>query len=244
MSSYGEYASGEYLEYQKKYAAKIRESDRVIIELVRGIVEKHGSGRAPLSLVDIGCSSGNLLLHLKHQVPGIELTGGEAFPKIVEECRKNPELAGIRFEQMDLLAVDHGKHFDIVIVNAVLFLFAEGDFDRAVSNIARATKKGGHFITFDLFHPVEQELLILEKSETHPDGLNLHFRPYSKVRAAVEKHGFENVTFRTFAIPIDLPRRGRAADITSHTVRTEDGERLIFRGTLFTPWCHLVTEKG
>jgi SAM-dependent methyltransferase len=243
LSSYGEYASGEYLEYQKKYAAQIRESDRVIIEMVRDIVKRRGEGR-PMSLVDIGCSSGNLLYHLKRQVPGLELHGGDAFPGIIEACRQNPELEGISFDQMDLLDLDGRPRFDIVIVNAVLFLFPEPDFDRAIVNIASVTKGGGHFITFDLFHPAEQELSIIEKSETHPEGLKLHFRPFSSVRMTLEKHGFINVFFKPFLIPIDLSKPKRAADISSHTVRTENGERLIFRGALFTPWCHVLAEKG
>lgn len=244
LSSYGEYASGEYLEYQKKYAAQVRESDRVIIEMVRDIVKRQGAGRSPLSLVDIGCSSGNLLCHLKHQVPGLGLNGGDVFPGIVENCRQNSELTGITFKRMDLLDLDRRRQFDIVIVNAVLFLFAEPEFEQAVANIAAVTRKGGHFITFDLFHPAEQELSVIEKSETHPDGLNLHFRPFSQVREILEKHGFTGVTFRPFSIPIDLPKPKRAADISSHTVCTDKGERLIFRGTLFTPWCHVLAEKG
>jgi len=243
LSSYGEYVGGEYLEYQKRYATQLRESDRVIIEMVREIVKRRDEGR-PLSLVDIGCSSGNLLYHLKRQVPGLELHGGDAFPGIIEACRQNPDLMGITFDQMDLLKLDGRSHFDIVIVNAVLFLFPEADFNQAIVNIASVTKAAGHFITFDVFHSAEQELSIVEKSETHPEGLNLHFRQFSIVHRTLEKHGFSNVSFKPFLIPIDLSKPERAADISSYTVRTDSGERLIFRGTLFTPWCHMLAQKA
>jgi SAM-dependent methyltransferase len=240
-ASYGQYASGEYLEYQKKYRASVRESDRVIIEIVRDLAGRRRG--APVRVADVGCSSGNLLFHLKHQVPGLELWGGDAYPGIVDQCRQNPDLAGIRFEPMDLLALDRRWRLDVVIVSAVLFLFGDGDFDRAVASLAGVTEPGGHLVAFDLFHPVEQELTVVEKSETHPEGLTLHFRPYSRVQAALERHGFGPPSFRPFAIPIDLPRPERPGDITSHTVRTEDGGRLVFRGALHTPWCHLVAER-
>lgn len=243
-ASYGRYAAGEYLEYQKKYASQIRESDRVIIEMVRKIVNGRAKGETPLSLLDIGCSSGNLLYHLKHHIPGLELSGGDAFPAIVDRCQQDPKLAGINFERMDLLHLHSRRSFDIVVVNAVLCLFGETDFDRAIANIASVTRERGHFMTFDLFHPEEQELTILEKSETHPGGLTSQFRPFSKVRTALEKHGFASIVFKPFSIPIDLPKPQREGDITSHTVRTESGKRLIFRGTLFTPWCHLVAQKA
>jgi SAM-dependent methyltransferase len=244
LSSYGEYASGEYLEYQKKYAGQIRESDRVIIEMVRDIVERRGSQPGPLSLVDIGCSSGNLLLHLKHQVPGVVLTGGEVYPKIVEECRKNRALSGVKFEEMDLLKLNRRREFDIVVANAVCCLFDEEGFDTAVANIADALRAEGRLIVFDWFHPYQQELTIIERSQTHPEGLEIRFRSYGRVRMTLEKNGFSRISFRPFRIPIDLAKPADDSDISSHTVRTESGERLIFRGTLFTPWCHVLAGKG
>jgi SAM-dependent methyltransferase len=242
-AAYGKYAAGEYLEYQKKYATTVRESDKVIIEHVRRLIADRPPAGPAVSVLDIGCSSGNLLRHLKHQVAGLQLTGGDAFPGILEHCRQDPSLAGIDFRTMDLLDLPRDRQFDAVVVNAVLFLFDERGFDRALENLAAVTRTEGRLIVFDLFHAEEQGLTIVERSETHPDGLTLHFRAYSRVQAVLDKHGFGDRTFTPFAIPIDLARPQRPGDITSHTVRTEDGQRLIFRGTLFTPWCHLVAEK-
>jgi SAM-dependent methyltransferase len=240
-SSYGDYASGEYLEYQSRYASTIRESDRRLIEMIRDAAGK--DLERGLRLVDIGCSSGNFLLHLKHHLPGLRLTGGDAFPGIPEKCRANPDLAGIEFEMMDLLDLQGEGRFDIVVVNAVLFLFDQPEFERAVAGIARLLASGGRFFAFDLCHPYEQELAILEKSKTHPEGMTLHFRPYSVVEATLRRHGFAAPAVTPFAIPIDLPRPADMADISSQTVRTEGGDRLIFRGALYTPWCHLAARK-
>lgn len=66
----------DYNAYQKKYAGQIRESDKVLIQLVREIAERSGSLEERFRLLDIGCSTGNLLLHLKHAFPSMELTGG------------------------------------------------------------------------------------------------------------------------------------------------------------------------
>ena len=54
----------EYNAYQAKYAHEIRESDKVLIELVRAIVKGHDNAEGRLRLLDVGCSTGNLLLHL------------------------------------------------------------------------------------------------------------------------------------------------------------------------------------
>lgn len=231
-----------YGEYQQRYATNIRESDRVLIELVRGLAARR-QGKGPVSLLDVGCSTGNLLLHLKRLVPELELTGGDMVPAILAENRKNPNLAGARFEEIDMLDIPHAGRFDLVTANAVVYLFREPEFDRALASVAKALKPGGWFLAFDWFHPYEQELAILEKSETHPDGLLIHARPYSRVTAALHKHGLINADFKPFAIPIDLENPAAAADMRSYTVSAADGRRLLFRGTLFQPWCHLVAQK-
>lgn len=88
---YGRYATGDYLEHQKRYATQVRESDRVIIDIVRDIVEEGPRGSAP-SPLDAGCSTGNLLRHLRRLVPALALHGGDAYPLIIEQERTDPDL--------------------------------------------------------------------------------------------------------------------------------------------------------
>lgn len=247
-SSYRDYVTDDrfmagYAEYQARYASQIRESDRVLLELVGTIVEAPGAPEHP-RLLDVGCSTGNLLLHLKHAFPALELVGADMAGSILDECRRNPDLEGVRFEELDLLELGVEAAFDVVIVNAVLYLLALEELTRALASVSRALVPGGSFLAFDFFHPFEQDLTVVEKSETHPEGLVLHLRPYSELEAVLDREGFEGLAFRPFAIPVDLPAPSRSADMTSYTQRTDSGERLLFRGTLFQPWCHLVARKG
>lgn len=62
--SYHEYVTDEkflsdYNVYQAKYAKQMRESDKVLVALIRDVVEKRGSIGRPLRLLDVGCSTGN-----------------------------------------------------------------------------------------------------------------------------------------------------------------------------------------
>ena len=73
MPEYERYVNDEkflagYNEYQSKYANDMRESDRVILALVAN----HGRGA---SLLDIGCSTGNLLRHIKRAFPSLVSLG-------------------------------------------------------------------------------------------------------------------------------------------------------------------------
>ena len=61
-----------YDDYQQRYRDSIRESDKVLIDLIR----EAAAGR-PARLLDIGCSTGNLLRHIRRLVPGLDLHGGD-----------------------------------------------------------------------------------------------------------------------------------------------------------------------
>ena len=234
----------DYSEYQNRYAKTIRESDKVLIEIIRNLAAVDlKRGKRP-ALLDIGCSTGNLLLHLKHTLPGLELWGGDMAPGIIAECQNNPPLQGIQFEEMNVLDISYKNQFDFIIANVMLFALNNEEFDAAFTCIGTALQPKGWLVVFDLIHPFEQEITIIEKSKLHPKGLKLHFRGYSRVKDSLKKAGFSNPDFKPFHIPIDLKRPSEPADITSYTIQSVDGQRMSFRGTLFQPWCHLVAQKS
>ncbi|MBM3461233.1 MAG: methyltransferase domain-containing protein [Armatimonadetes bacterium] len=234
--SYQEYVADEdfmrgYREYQEKYRHSARESDKVLIEMVR-----EAGGR---SVLDIGCSTGNFLLHLKNGIPGLALTGGDLVPAILEEARQRPELAGIGFEEMDIFKLAAREAYDVVVANAVVHMFTHDQLAVAYRSIHDVLRPGGWYMAFDLLHEFEQDLAIMETSKTHPSGLLLHYRPMSIARRLLEEQGFTDVEFRPFEIPIDLPRHPDNAELISYTVPTREGGRLNFRGILCQPWCHM-----
>src|SRR6185437_12434951 len=91
MSSYDRYVKDEaflayYNDYQKRYAGQIAERDKVLL----GIVAEHTGGKG--KLLDIGCSTGNLLLHLRRAFPGLVLYGGDLAQSSIDEAAANLEL--------------------------------------------------------------------------------------------------------------------------------------------------------
>lgn len=245
--SYKEYVTDEqflrdYNAYQAKYAKQMRESDKVLVGLVRDLVAKRGAARP--KLLDIGCSTGNLLLHLKRMLPQFELTGGDLAESSLAECRANPDLAGISFKNLNILDLPKDTRYDIIVVNAVLYMMEDREFEGALRSLAQALEPGGAVVVFDFFHPFEQDLSIIEVSKSHPNGLRLRFRPMSRATTMLEGAGFRNGQFRPFTLPIDLPRNPDNSELISYTVTTNEGARLPFRGTLFQPWCHLTAEKA
>lgn len=228
-----------YRAYQQRYAGRSRESDGKLISLV----QRHAGDLQGKTLLDMGCSTGNLLLHLKHALPGLALEGADLIEKIIAENAGKPELAGISFRVMNVLEMDADRQYDVVVANAALMFFDDVEFERAVLNLARAVKPGGLLAVFDLFHPFEETITLVETSAAHPKGLKFSLRSHRQVRTAVEAGGLESPSFEAWSMPMDLPRPTDWADLTSYTVRTDGGERLSFRGVLYQPWCHMLARR-
>ena len=233
----------DYNAYQSKYAKQMRESDKILIGLVRDITQQYDPEKGQLRLLDVGCSTGNLLLHLKQLLPSLALTGVDLAESSLKECQANPELDGIAFEVLDMLKLTADASYDIITVNAVLYMMEDPQFEIALRSIAGALRPGGVMIVFDFFHLFPQDIHINEISNSHPTGLRLRFRPIALVEPMLAKAGFKNCVFRPFTLPIDLPPAGDPGDLISYTVQAEDGRKLPFRGTLFQPWCHLTAVR-
>lgn len=242
--SYEEYVTDKsfldaYNDYQQKYTSTIRESDRVMLTLVsEWLAQNHPSNRP--SLLDVGCSTGNFLLHLKRLCgERLKLTGGDLAVSSLDACRANPDLAGINFEVLDITALPEST-YDLIVVNAVLYMFMEDQYQSALGSLRKALKPGGAVLVFDFAHEFAQDIEIMEKTSSHPNGLRLCFRPMTKVIASAKAARFSKVEFRPFVLPIDLPRPADNAEIITYTVKNEQGSRMAFRGTLYQPWCHMI----
>jgi len=244
--SYQDYVTDEsflasYNEYQARYSERIRESDKVIISLVKKIVSEHFIGTNP-TILDIGCSTGNLLLHLKNTVPNANYIGGDLAESSLNLCRNNPKLEGIAFEKLDVTNLPC-NHYHIVIVNAVFYLLDHIEYERALKSIAQALKLGGYMIAYDWAHPFEhQNIVINETSLMHPNGLRLCFRPMKFIAEKMLAVGFDYPDFQPFEIPIKLPKPSYDQEVITYTIESDEG-RLMFRGALYQPWCHIVAKK-
>ncbi len=234
-----------YVDYQARYAVEPRESDKALIRLLGDAL---GGVSAP-RILDVGCSTGNLLKHLQAVFPDALLQGGDAAADAVEACSLDPELANVDVRLMDVTEIPTDD-LDAVIVNAVLFSLDGDAFGRALSSISSSLRSGGVFANFEFYHPFPQELKIIERSESYPDGATLHWRSMSAVEQLLLRHGFSDVAFHPFEIPIDLDGAIYGDNATgyeslnSFTRRLEGGMRLIFRGALAQPWCHVIARKA
>jgi SAM-dependent methyltransferase len=233
-----------YIEYQTRYAKDARESDKKVIELVGRLLAEHAPAHRRPHLLDIGCSTGNLLVHLRKAFPSLELSGGDLSELSIATAKSNRELTGVSLEVMDILRLgERPGRYDIVIANAILYGFTDESFRASLRAISKALVPGGWLVAFDFFHPWEQDVELIERSALFSQGHPLHFRSYSTARAAMSEAGFQDPSFMPFEIGIDLPDPGPAS-ISTRTVMATDGRRYQFRGCLGQFWCHMVVRTA
>tara|TARA_B110000003_G_scaffold242856_1_gene250923 strand:+ start:2568 stop:3314 length:747 start_codon:yes stop_codon:yes gene_type:complete len=232
----------DYENYQERYSSSIRESDKKTIDLIGDWIHER---KKELRVLDIGCSTGNLLYHLHNVYPDLELVGCDYAETSIRKCRQNTRLKNIEFHIADVTNPIKLGLFDIVLVNAVFYMMSENDFAKGLQNISKTLKKGGLLVLFDFANDFNQDLKITEVSKSHPLGLDIHFRPKEKIRELLLSTGFSKLKFVNFKLPIDLPLISEQDhnELNSYTIKSEIGERLVFRGSLYQPWCHICARR-
>ena len=230
----------KYNEYQKKYRTNIRDSDKKIIDIISNLSKLDKNP----SILDIGCSTGNLLYHIQNKFPSATLFGGDLSQTSIEICKRDEDLKKISFSTKDMLNINESDKYDLIIVNAVTYLFSWEEYDKAIQSIFAALKKGGYLIDFEWLHPFDvQDLTIYETNEWNPNGMKMHIRPYKKVSEYLKKAGFSSINFEAFEISKELPCLGFDKDTTSYTKKDLEGKNMLFRGILYQPWCHMIAQK-
>jgi ubiquinone/menaquinone biosynthesis C-methylase UbiE len=226
----------QYFRFQEQWRDNIPESEKVLIELVLAAAKGTEAGER-IALLDVGCSTGNFLLHLKQRLPHADLHGIDLAVNVIERNQADPALSGISFARQDMLRLESDRRFDILTCNKTLPFFPEDQFDSIIGNFARVLNHGGSLIIFDWFHRFRQDLEIIDRCEPHPYGIRFFVRSYDFVSRYLEKHGFNEIEFTPFEIPVDLPAPTDPSDVSTFTVRSDTGQRLQFRGGMYQPWC-------
>ncbi len=228
-----------YNEYQSRYAKEPKESDKILLSLIGEALRNCKDPK----LLDIGCSTGNLLGHIRRAFPDVHLFGGDLAESSLAIAHE--VLPSVDFRKMDMLDLPFRGDLDIVTANAVTVYFTDEEYALAIQSVFRSLGPRGVYVAFEWLHDFDdQQLVITEKSPAHPDGLTFFFRPQAGARRVAMECGFSEITFRPFFIPIDIPLAERAdGAIATHTLRTTEGRRLSMRGTLLQPWCFFVAKK-
>jgi trans-aconitate 2-methyltransferase len=97
--------------------------------------------RGDEAILDLGCGDGLLTAELANLVPDGFVLGIDASGSMVETARKDHAGANVRFELLDINAIDFESEFDLVFSNATLHWVK--DHGRLLRNVYTALKDRG-----------------------------------------------------------------------------------------------------
>jgi ubiquinone/menaquinone biosynthesis C-methylase UbiE len=115
-----------------------------------------------LSLIDVGCASGELLYHLKKKFPNYKLTGIDIDDKLLSLAKKFCS-KDISFKKMNVANIKKnvGK-FDIVILSGVLSIFSNAEI--VLKNLIKILKPKGKIFIFESLNTYSFNLKIKSES--------------------------------------------------------------------------------
>jgi SAM-dependent methyltransferase len=227
-----------YLRYQKKYRKNIRESDKKLIEKIKLLKKKKSR------LLDIGCSTGNLLYHIKLAFKNFYLFGLDFETNVINLCKLDPELKNINFSVGSCLKMANlfREKFDIIILNAIVAHLNNNEFEKTIFEASKILSNGGSLMIFDYFNPFDQELEIIERSPYGSfEGIPLYYKSYNFTKKTLLRAGLKKIKFDPFHMPFDLKKNSH--NLATYTINTNKRDRMSMRGSLFQPWCHVYATK-
>ena len=131
--------------------------DRSFLQHVEGLMPAPRIETA--SVLDVGCGPGQILVMMKQRWPGMQITGLDAGPAMIEKARNDAAAAGLDITYEVLRVGPQGDarlpygdaSFDIVTCNSVIHHLT--DPVGALDEIARVAKPDGAVLVRDLQRP-------------------------------------------------------------------------------------------
>ncbi len=160
-----------------------------VISLVCDLVELQCEKDA--TIIDLGCSTANTLLHLYQKSHTYNLIGIDSSEAMLENAAKKTSAYGAKIELVnaDMTKVDL-SNADVVIANYMLQFIRPLERDRFVKNIHSSLKEDGVFIF--------SEKIIFEDKVLNKQMIDLYYKfkkdqGYSEFEIAQKREALENV---------------------------------------------------
>lgn len=192
------------------------------------------------TVIDLGSGAGNDAFIARHEVgESGEVIGIDFTPAMIEKARENTKKLGFKNVEFRLGDIEDmpvsNNRADVIVSNCVLNLVP--DKERAISEIHRVLKPGGHFSISDIVLDGDLPEKIKEAAEMYAGCVSGAIQKTAYLET-ISKAGFSNITLqkeKVITLPDDILSeyltaeeikefREKGAGIYSITVYAEKGE--------------------
>ena len=169
------------------------------------------------SLIDLGCARGELLYHIKNEMPNYsELYGLDYSSQLIESAQESSLLEDINFEVGDAQNFNLNKKFDFVVCIGVTGYF--DSLDKLFARIYEHLKEGGVAIVCNLFNEYDIDVIVKYRNNGYfnkfESGWNIH--SIKTARTELDKAGLSLTSLSKFELSFDdYPKDDPARSWTS-----------------------------
>lgn len=197
---------------------------------IAGMIRNHFEERVgTVSLLDVGCATGELSAFLKQQLGTSGFcVGFDVDPELVKNAQERFGETGIRFFEANAADFSVDQKFDVITMTSVLSYF--DDPYPVLSHALSSLNEGGLLVLSGLFNEWNVDVLLkyrLENDDPSSAGTPLNQFSKKRITEFLDAEGYA-VTFSKQIMPFDLPP-DPSHPVRSWTVHV-GGERVMTNG--------------
>lgn len=184
-----------------------------------------------LSVLDVGCATGEFLYFLSSRYPEYSFTGIDVFDDLIDQCKTlQTDKEFIKASILDLPA-NLERQFDIITVVGVMSIFDEAELSIFFNNLFKACRPGAAIYILSPFNEYGVDCEI--KHRKRPNGIKGNWEKgwnvFSKETIAeFIENKCSKWSFHPFRINFDL--KPKEDPVRTWTLKTETNERQLTNG--------------
>lgn len=188
---------------------------------------------SPLSIMDVGCATGEFLYYMNAVHSDICCTGLDILPELLEKAKQRIPSSSFLHGDISSRGTLPEKQYDAVFLLGVLGIF--NNIDPVFENLIRLCKKGGKIYLFALINSDPVDVYIKAKRvdiSIEHQNLEVGWNVFSimtikKILLSLAPDA--RASFHDFQLPVDIEKQ--ADPFRTWTFRNDDGTRSIVNAT-------------
>jgi SAM-dependent methyltransferase len=189
----------DYIYLQENYYKDKKEMFNFLIDLLKNRLSKKSIDG--YSLLDLGCSRGELLYHIKNDLKNyISLVGLDYSQHLIDSAKSQDFLNDVHFVVGDAENFNLSQQFDFIVCSGLTGYF--DSLKNLFSNIEVHLAEGGNAFVFHIFNKLDVDVLVKYRNNKHFDefqpGWNVH--SISTARKELENTGLKLMNTHEFQL--------------------------------------------
>ena len=200
----------DYIYLTEDYYKNKKETFTFLIDLIKTNAPDN------YSLLDIGCARGELLYHIKNDIPNFSyLHGIDYSSDLIESAKKLDLVNDVKFSVGDAEHIKLKENFDLIVCSGLTGYF--DSLDGLFSGIRSCLKDNGVAYVFHLFNELDVDVIIKYRNNEYFDEFEPGWNNHSikSAKKSLKKSGLKLLKTHKFKLSFDdVPKEDPARSWT------------------------------